>query len=147
MKLFIMILVLISGIFATTQAGINYILSEYLKSNLLAALISFVVGSIGLFIFIFAFKLYPSDTISFGNVPWWAYLGGLLGAFLVTVTIFAVPKLGATTMFALFIAGQMIASIFYDHFGILGYPKHPVSFIRIIGVVFIAVGVGLVKYF
>lgn len=147
MKLFVMLLVLISGIFATTQAGVNAILSSYLKSNLTAALISFFVGSIGLFIFIFAFRLYPTEEIAFSNIPWWAYLGGLLGAFLVTVTIFAVPRLGATTMFALFIAGQMLASIIYDHFGILGYPKHPVSLIRVLGVVMIFIGVALVKYF
>ncbi len=147
MKLFVMLIILFSGCLGTTQAGINHILSTYLKSNLLAALISFIVGTIALFVIVLILRIPIPESHILPKVPWWAWLGGLLGAFLVTATIYAVPKLGATTMFALFIAGQLIASIIYDHFGVLGYPQHPVSIIRIIGVALIFIGVTLVKYF
>ena len=147
MNLFVMGLVFVAGFFATMQAGVNYILSEYLRSDLLAALVSFVVGSIGLFIFIVIYGLEIPGISSLSRVPWWAWLGGLLGAFLVTVTIYAVPKLGATTMFAVFIGGQMIASVIFDHFGILGYPEHPVSWIRMLGIALVFSGVVLIKYY
>ncbi len=41
----------------------------------------------------------------------------------------------------------MIASLALDHFGLLGYPIHPVSLGRIAGVIMIAGGVMLVRNF
>ena len=75
------------------------------------------------------------------------WTGGALGAYFVAATIFLAPKLGATTMVALLLAGQMVASLALDHFGLLGYPIHPVSLGRIAGVVMIAGGVMLVRNF
>lgn len=147
MKLIVMLIILFAGCLATTQAGVNHILSQYLKSNLLAALVSFIVGTIGIFIIVALLRIPIPESQMISKVPWWAWLGGLMGAFLVTATIYAVPKLGATTMFALFVAGQLIASVIFDHFGIIGYPHHPVSLIRILGIALIFIGVALVKYF
>ncbi|NIY18119.1 MAG: EamA-like transporter family protein, partial [Nitrospinaceae bacterium] len=82
-----------------------------------------------------------------GSHPWWVWTGGAFGAYFVAATIFLAPKLGATTMVATLLAGQMIASLALDHFGLLGYPIHPVSLGRIAGVIMIAGGVMLVRNF
>jgi transporter family-2 protein len=50
-------------------------------------------------------------------------------------------------MVSLIIAGQMLASIFLDHFGIIGYPVHPLNIWRFVGVVLIVGGVVLIRIF
>jgi transporter family-2 protein len=142
MDILIIILVLIAGAMAPTQAGINSLLSQVLKSNLLAALVSFAVGTLALLSYSLVLRLKWPPMPQLLNTPWWIWVGGFCGAFLVTVTIMAVPKLGATAMFAFFLAGQMAASLLLDHFGLLGYPVHPLNLWRVIGVAMV-VGGGL----
>ncbi len=145
MQLLFMLLVFVAGMLAPTQAGINSQLSQYLRSNFQAALISFCVGSLALLAYVFALRLPWPSLDSLAKGPWWMWLGGFCGAFLVTVTIAAVPRLGATTMIGFFLAGQMIASLILDHFGLLGYPVHSLNLSRIIGVLLLAAGVMLIK--
>jgi len=85
------------------------------------------------------------DSIS--RHPWWIWSGGLLGAFLVASTVVLAPRLGAASMVALIVAGQMLASICLDHFGWIGYPVHPVSGLRMLGVFFLVGGVVLIRMF
>ena len=145
MDILIVLLVLLAGAMAPTQAGINSLLSQVLKSNLLAALVSFAVGTLALVSYALVLRLKWPPVHQLVHTPWWIWLGGLCGAFLVTVTIMAVPKLGATAMFAFFLAGQMAASLILDHFGLLGYPVHPLNLWRCIGVAMVVGGVLLIR--
>jgi len=145
MKILFALLVVAAGMVAPTQAGINARLSQWLHSNFLAALVSFMVGTLGLFTLSMVLRIPWPPLTTLYQSPWWVWLGGLGGAFLVTVTIVAVPKLGATTMFAFFLAGQMLASLILDHFGLLGYPVHPISIWRVVGVLLLSAGVLLIK--
>ncbi len=145
--IFLIVLVILAGALAPTQAGINSRLSQFVNSNILAALISFFVGTLGLFAYSLILRIKWPALQSLQQTPWWVWLGGLCGAYLVTVTIVAAPKLGATTMFAFFLAGQLTASLLLDHFGLLGFPVHSLSFWRIFGVFLVACGSLLIKYF
>ena len=55
----------------------------------------------------------------------WAWTGGLCGAFVLTATTAVTPRLGAATMIAVVVAGQVLASLALDHFGLLGLATHP----------------------
>jgi len=55
----------------------------------------------------------------------------------------AAPVLGAARMMVLAIAGQMIASILLDHFGVL-HDRRPISLTTIAGAVLLLAGAGLV---
>jgi transporter family-2 protein len=145
MKILFALLVIAAGMVAPTQAGINARLSQWLSSNFLAALVSFLVGTLGLFVLTLILRIPWPPLASLNGSPWWIWIGGFGGAFLVTVTIIAVPKLGATTMFAFFLAGQMLASLILDHFGLIGYPVHPISIWRVVGVLLLSAGVLLIK--
>jgi len=145
--LFFIILALFAGFTIPTQAGINSQLNNWTHSPVLAATISFAVGTIGLTLYAFVMRIPLPAVATLSGQPWWIWSGGLLGAFFVASTIVLAPKLGATTMVALILAGQMIASLTLDHFGLLGYPVHPASVSRIIGVVMIVGGVALVRFF
>jgi len=144
MTLFIL-LGIVAGISVPTQAGINAQLGLWTKSPVIAATISFAVGTMTLILYTLAARIPLPAIATISSHPWWIWTGGALGAFFVTATIMLVPKLGATTMVATILAGQMFASLLLDHFGALGYPLHPVSFGRIAGVALVCAGVWLIK--
>lgn len=147
MDLFYILLAFVAGVCATTQAGINSQLRLWANDPVLAAMISFAVGTAALLFYVLILRIpWPaSKTICYS--PWWIWTGGLLGAFLVAATIVLVPELGAATMMAIMISGQMIAGVILDHFGLAGYEEHPANIWRCIGAVFVVAGVVIIKKF
>ena len=79
------------------------------------------------------------------EVPWWAWSGGLFGGAFILLAILLLPTLGAATLFALVIAGQVLAAITLDHFGALGLTPHPISTARLAGAVLLIAGVALMR--
>ncbi len=139
------VLALIAGICIPTQAGINSQLNDWTRSPVLAATISFTVGTLVLIIYAVILRLPLPSLSTLTGQPWWIWTGGALGAFFVATSIYLVPRLGATTMLAWFLAGQFGASILLDHFGWLGFSQQPISLTRIVGVLLIAAGAMLVR--
>lgn len=141
------ILALAAGLCIPVQAGVNATLSRFVAGPVQAALISFTVGTLGLALLCLAARLPLPLVTAMGQTQVWHWLGGLLGAFLVSLTVFLAPKLGAATMIALIVAGQMLGSIVLDHFGWLGYDLRPASLARVAGALLIVAGVVLVRKF
>jgi len=142
---FYIVLALAAGVCLPTQAGINTQLSTWARSPISAALISFLAGTIGLLFYAVITRVPLPPLATAASQPWWLWSGGLLGAFFVAVTVILVPKLGATTMLAVVLAGQLLASLFYDHFGLVGFPVHPISCGRILGVLLLCAGIFLIR--
>jgi transporter family-2 protein len=141
------LLAFVAGFCLPTQAGINTQLNLWSRSAILTATISFAVGTLALAVYALILRVpWPSGT-PVSRYPWWIWTGGFLGAFLVASTVVLAPRLGATSMISLIIAGQMFASLFLDHFGWLGYQVHPVSGVRMLGVVLVVGGVVLIRLF
>lgn len=141
------LLTLIAGAFVPTQAGINARLSLWTRSPVLAAGISFLVGTVILAGYALAARLPLPPLRSALEQPWWLWTGGILGAFFVAVTIHVAPRLGATNMLAWILAGQMLAALAFDHFGLLGYPQHLLSPGRALGVLLLIAGVLMIRIF
>jgi len=138
---------LAAGICIPTQAGINARLSQWAGSPLLAAAISFMVGTLVLAGLVVASRSSLPPLSSATSQPWWLWSGGALGAFFVAVTIYLAPRLGATNMLAWLLAGQMLAALLLDHFGLLGYPLHALSLGRVAGVALLIAGVLMIRLF
>jgi transporter family-2 protein len=128
------------------QAGINSQLRTYAGSPLIAAFISFLVGTVLLFAMTLVLRLPWPSLSALAQAPWWAWLGGLLGAILVFLAIVLAEQLGAAVMVALIITGQMIVSLLLDHYGLVGYTRNTLSPARIIGTVLLLSGVFLIRY-
>jgi bacterial/archaeal transporter family-2 protein len=144
---FYVLLALVAGACLPTQAGINVHLNHWTRSPILAAGISFAVGTLALMAYAALTRIPLPAVSALAGRPWWIWSGGLLGAFFVTATVILAPKLGAAAMLALIIAGQMVASLALDHLGLLGYTVHPVNGWRMAGVALIVAGVVLIKRF
>lgn len=62
---------------------------------------------------------------SFNNIPFWAYLGGLLGAVVVILSSVVTPKLSSFNLTLIIFIGQLITGIFIDiiTLGTISYSK------------------------
>lgn len=139
---------LLAGMVLPLQAAINAQLRYVLGSPLLAALVSFGVGTAALAICAASVVRLPlADGRAALQAPWWVWSGGLLGAFYVLTAVFVAPRLGAAALMALALAGQLIAALAMDHYGWFGLAVHPLSALRGVGVVLLVAGVVLITRF
>jgi transporter family-2 protein len=139
-----LLLALLAGLLLPLQAGINSELRSSLGHPLVATLASFLVGSVAIALVMVGFRV-SVPTGGFRNAPLWHWTGGVLGAVYVLITVVVAPRLGAATMIATIIGGQMLASLLLDHFGVAGYVQHPVNAWRVAGAVLIIGGVVLIQ--
>ncbi|HWI40221.1 MAG TPA: DMT family transporter [Verrucomicrobiae bacterium] len=75
--------------------------------------------------------------------PWWELTGGLMGAFFVTMTIFAVPRLGTASVMAAAIAAQLTTSLLLDAFAPFGFRQVPLDAPRLLGALLLLSGAAL----
>ena len=132
-----------AGVFVGLQAPVNSRLGREVGS-LQAATVSFAVGTLALLLITSLSSGGLSGVASAGKAPWWALIGGLLGAFYVTVALVTVRTLGLSTLTAIVVSGQLSIAVVVDRFGLLGIAKQSIGVTRIIGLVLLLAGVVLV---
>ena len=143
MALLLVLLALAAGTAIAVQFAVNAELGRAAGGPLAAAAISFLVGTVALFAAVLVARQAPS-VAALAGAPWWAWLGGLLGAFFVFASVVLTPRLGAASAFGFIIAGQMITSIILDQLGLLNLDAHPASLVRLAGVALVIFGAFLV---
>jgi transporter family-2 protein len=139
--LFLLPLALGVGIAMVFQTAINSQLREHLHSPLQAALLSFTVGTIVLALMVFFQSAEKPSVAELANIPWLLWIGGCLGVYAISMSIYTAPKLGFLTFSGLVIFGQLVISMLLDHFGLLGTDKTPINWQRLLGSIIIFVGV------
>ena len=137
-------LAMLAGVLIAVQAPTNAILGKASGSPIIAAFISFVVGTIALGAFV-ARNPGGLFTAELRSVPWLAWIGGLYGALFVAVAAFGAPRIGVGPLLTAAIAGQLLAAIILDHYGLLGLARQPVSIEKIGGVLLVLLGAWLVR--
>lgn len=145
MQTFFFFLPIIAGTFIATQAGVNSQLRASVGSPVVAAFISFLVGTIVLGILILGLQQPIPNWKNLSEAGWSSYLGGFLGAGFVMINIVSAQRIGAGSLFALLVTGQLITALVYDQFGWLGFKQNSVTPIRIVGVVLLIAGAYLVS--
>ena len=138
------LLVLAAGGMISLQAPTNAILARAGGSPVLAALISFAVGTVTLLLVWLVTGPRPRSS-AFAGLPSYAWLGGAYGALYVAVAAYAAPKIGLASLITIGIAGQIAVALLLDHFGALGLPRDPLSVGRIAGALLVICGVVLVR--
>jgi transporter family-2 protein len=137
----------IAGMAAPTQFAINSQLRQVVGGTLMAGAVSFLVGTVILVAAALVVSRSVPDLGPIMSAPLWMYLGGLLGAFYVSASIILTLRLGVATTIGLFLAGQVVASMVIDHFGLFGVPVQPASIPRILGALLVIAGVAIVQRF
>lgn len=141
----IVLLPFLAGIAVATQTGINGQLRTVVGSPLVAALISFIAGTLVLAILILTTKQELPAFKQLTNTEWYKLTGGFFGAFFITSVIISVQRMSIANLLSLVVAGQLITALFYDHFGLLGLKQSPITLTRFIGAVLLVLGAYLIN--
>lgn len=145
-KIIWILVVVVAGALLPLQAGLNMRMGKSVASPLWAVVISFGVGLIALLGYALATKQVLNTSL-IKNVPPVTWVAGVFGAFYVTTVVLAYPRLGPALTFGLIVAGQLLVSLFLDHFNILVQQQHSINIYRIIGMIMIVAGVVLIRKF
>jgi transporter family-2 protein len=140
----IILLAVLAGAGMALQAPTNALLARPLGSAVAAALVSFIIGSLGLAV-LAALTGARIDSGALRSLPWYAWLGGFYGAFFVAVAAFGAPRIGVAALFTAAVAGQVVTAVAIDQLGALGLERHPVSALRLAGLALVIGGVVLVQ--
>lgn len=136
----------LAGTLLPFQVSSNAALGKALGHPLWGALTSLAVSTAVLLPLLWAFNV-PAPRLSNAFAgPWWLWIGGVCGAVYVLSATALTPTLGAAGFIVLVVAGQMIASILVDRFGLMGLPTRPVTLARFAGILLIVAGAVLVQY-
>lgn len=133
----------LSGAAMTGQATINAALSRLV--GLVAT--TFVVQAVGLLasgLVLLAARSFR-HLAGMGGAPPLLWTGGLLGVFIIFTMAFVMPRLGAGLAVAVVLTAQLLAALVFDHFGLLGMPRVPVNWVRLLGAGLLVAGAWLVK--
>ena len=136
---------LVAGGLLAVQAGANAQLSKAVGSPFAATTLQLAIGT-GL---LFLVALFTGTLAVLGAVPqaeWWHLIGGTASAVYVVSTIVLFPRLGAVVSVGLFIAGQMLASLALDSFGLLGVVQTGLRAGAAAGTLVVLIGVGMVVF-
>ncbi|MEQ8735862.1 MAG: DMT family transporter [Rhodospirillaceae bacterium] len=135
---------LLAGAILPLQAALHSGLAGRTTGPLFSTFINFSSDLVAIILALIVFRVpLPSFSTS-TSIPWCDWCGGLLGAFFVITTMMSAPKLGATLMIGVIIAGQIGASLAFDYFGWLGYSLHELNLGRMAGAACLVAGVYLV---
>jgi bacterial/archaeal transporter family-2 protein len=127
------------------QAGLNAQLRTHLPHPLTAALVSFLVGTAAIAVAMAVARVPASLGAALQTTSWWHWLGGTIGAVNVLAAILLAPRLGATTLIASIVAGQLVASVMLDHYGLAGFARQPLTPWRALGAGLVFAGVLLIR--
>ena len=138
-----MIATALVGASLAVQIGLNATMRQHVGSPQAAALINFGIGTLALFVFVLLSRGSLPLLAQAGSAPWWTWAAGLLGAAFVASSTLLGPLIGGATFLAILVAGQMIAALAIDHYGVLNFPARPVDGWRIAGAALVVAGVFL----
>jgi transporter family-2 protein len=138
---FILAAIVIGGVL-TLQPGLNADVARRLGNPFAAGVVSIFVSLTVSAAVMLALRPH-ANWAAIGAMPWYLWLAGTVGVVFVVGTLWLAPVLGAATMFASVVAGQLIMATAADHFAFGGYQGHPVDIWRIAGIVCVLAGVWL----
>ena len=139
--------IVLGGALQSYGAAMNGQLHKSLVNPWLASAVSFALITF-FFAGVFLILPYPLPTSKdLAAMPWWAVIGGLVGAVQVYAGLTLVNRVGAGTFMGLTVTAALIMSLAIDHFGWFRMAGHPLNLWRAVGGVLLVAGVVLISKF
>lgn len=142
---FSMAITVAAGVGIVVQQALNADLRVSLGSAAWAGFVSYIVGTLCMIVLILVMRDGVPSMAAIARTHWFSWTGGFFGAVFIALGIFLLQKLGAATFISLLIAGQMLGSLLFDHYGLFGLPQHSADATRLIGAGLLVAGVALIR--
>ncbi|KJC62590.1 hypothetical protein UP10_02540 [Bradyrhizobium sp. LTSPM299] len=140
-------IILAAGALQAWGPPMNNALRGALENPWLASLVSFlpVIALLSCLLLCLPSPLPSAQGLA--AMPWWAPLGGVIGAFAVIAGLLFVGTVGAGAFAGLTITANILMSLAVDKFGMFGMPAHELSLGRIAGAALMVAGIALISKF
>jgi len=143
-NLIYLVLALITGALIPVQAATNAAFSKSIGNALITGLMVFIVGLIGMIVFVLISKVSLPSTQQLIAAPAYGYLGGIIVATYVVMITILVPRIGVGTAIAFIVTGQILFAVIIDHFGLFNAAVRTIDTTRFAGVLMMLAGIYLV---
>ena len=133
-----------AGMLSATQTAVSGTLGREIDSPLGASLLSFIVGTVLLAVICLFTRSVREEKIP-GNLPWWMWIGGAMGALYVLANVVISGAIGTGLSVIILLVGATAGGLVVDHFGILSAQRDAVNAKKIIGIVIMIVGAAAIN--
>lgn len=136
----------LAGAGLAVQSGSNAVLGRMLGHPMWASFWQFAAGTVLIVAVLLVLRVpMPAFGATASAGPWWVWIGFVTGTFFVVAALGLAPVIGVGGFIAALVAGQMIASLVIDHYGLVGLSVRPVTLARVAGAGLIVAGVLLIQ--
>jgi transporter family-2 protein len=147
MKVFLYVFAACSGLLNAVLAGCNSTLGKSIGQMQAAVVIGLVTTATAVVFGVVSGQLAWPGADKLAAAPWWAWVGGVLGATFILSQLFVAGQVGSGVFIALTVTATVTMSLVIDHYGLLGFDVRPASWGRIAGALFMFAGLGLIAKF
>ena len=147
MRLLFYVFVIAAGCCSAIQAGANGQLRKSLDQPLVAALCVYGSAFVALLVAIPFIRITEVLPGKIAQVPWWAWLGGLLSITSTMAAFVLAQRMGSLFFTAATVTSSLICAVLLDHLGWVGFDVHPFNAGRLAGCAFLLAGLYLVSKF
>lgn len=137
-----LVMALISGVLMAVQGSVNAVLSK-VTGLWETTFIVHVIGTVVLIGMLFIVKADWGNFAAWSQAPWYAYLGGIIGVFIIYLVAASIPRVGVANTTTAIIVGQVLAALVIDHFGGFGLERIPCGWNQVAGMALLAIGAKL----
>ena len=141
-KMLALLIAALAGVTMAIQGSLNTALGKII--GLLET--TFVVHLVGLLlagVLLFVLRLGSGDWHKYPEVPWYFYLGGVLGVIIIYGVVKSIASVGVAAATTAIIAGQLLTAAMVDHLGLFGLERIPFNWHRVAGAVMMTGGAWL----
>lgn len=133
---------MVAGVAMAVQGSLNSVLAKVI-GLLESTFIVHVVGLLVVSLLVFGLKLGQGNLGKIGQVPWYAYLGGVISVLIIYLVVASIPKVGVANATTAIIVGQVTTALIIDCTGMFGLEKFPFGWQQVVGILLLAVGAKL----
>lgn len=134
-------------------AGVSVVIQQMMLATLRGSIgsvpwtvfISYVGGTLTMAVVLLVTREPMLTTAAISRSSWYSWAAGAFGVIYIVLAVVLIPRLGAATVLALLVAGQLIASMTFDHFGLFGLARQPADLQRFAGAALLMAGVLLIR--
>jgi bacterial/archaeal transporter family-2 protein len=142
------ILAFTAGSASPVQAGASAQLNKGLVSPIWSALFVYASGLAGvLLIQLILHQAWPGQRFGSSRLPWWVWTGGILSIASTMSGLTLAQRMGSGMFTGLSLTASLLTSMVLDHFGLMGFTRHPLSSLRVTGAGLMIAGIWLIAKF
>lgn len=129
----------ISGAAMALQGTLNSVLGKVV-GLIESTLIVHIIGTISILLVFILMGKGLSNVSKLGEVPWYAYLGGVLNVIIILTIVKTMPIIGVGNATTAIIVAQVGTAVLIDSLGLFGMKKYDFQYIDILGIALLAIG-------